>query len=72
MNRPSVRDVSKWNLVDGNDTAKVYTASGVHDGFFYKVTITGQRPKYFYGETAWSDAIRLANDSHRIEYSGGW
>lgn len=73
MRRPSVRDVSKWTFHEenSNQTAKVYVAD-IDYGFFYKVEVPGQRPKYFYGETAWQDARRYADDSHRIEYSGGW
>jgi hypothetical protein len=31
-------------------------------GCFYKVVITGSRPKYFYGETAYTDVARYVND----------
>ena len=73
MRRPSVRDVSKWTFHEenSNPTAKVYVAD-IDYGFFYKVEVAGQRPKYFYGETAWQDARRYAGDMHVIEYSGGW
>lgn len=35
---------------------------------FYKVVIEGSRPKYFFGETAWMDAQRLAID--KVGYQG--
>ena len=72
MRRPSVRDVGSWTLHENsNDTAKVYVAD-IEYGFFYKVEVPGKRPKYFYGETAWQDARRYADDNHRWSYSDGW
>ena len=69
MPRPSVRDVSKWTLHENsNDTAKVYVAD-IEYGFFYKVEVSGKRPAYFYGETAWQDARRYAEDQHIREYT---
>jgi hypothetical protein len=35
-------------------------ADGYYD--FYKLVIEGQRPKYFFGESAWMDVQRLAVD----------
>jgi hypothetical protein len=35
---------------------------------FYKLVIDGQRPKYFFGETAWMDVQRVAID--KVGYSG--
>jgi hypothetical protein len=46
--------------VDGNKDNDPY-------GFFLKVVMTGLRPKYFYGETAYSDAERYVADN-----GGGW
>ncbi len=69
MRRPSVRSVSKWTEHENsNETAKVYVAD-VEYGFFYKVEVTGKRPKYFYGETAWQDAKRYADDQHIRDYT---
>ena len=69
MRRPSVRAVSKWTPHENsNDTAKVYVAD-IEYGFFYKVEAPGKKPKYFYGETAWQDAKRYADDQHRWEYT---
>lgn len=69
MKRPSVRSVSKWTEHENsNETAKVYVAD-VEYGFFYKVEVPGQRPKYFYGETAWQDAKRYADDQHVWTYN---
>lgn len=69
MRRPSVRDVSKWTLDENsNDTAKVYVAD-IEYGFFYKVEVSGKRPAYFYGETAWQDAKRYADDQHIYDYT---
>jgi hypothetical protein len=35
---------------------------------FYKIIAEGERPKYFFGETAWMDVQRVAVD--KIGHSG--
>jgi hypothetical protein len=35
---------------------------------FYKIITEGERPKYFFGETAWMDAQRMAID--KVGYQG--
>lgn len=68
MKRPSVKDVSKWEQHENsNPTAKVYVAD-IDYGFFYKVEAPNKSPKYFYGETAWQDAKRYADDNHTWSY----
>jgi len=68
MKRPSVNDVSEWMLHENsNPTAQVFVAD-IDFGFFYCVKVTGKRPKYFYGETAWQDAERYADDCHSHRY----
>jgi hypothetical protein len=59
--KPSVSQVKKWeeNEFIGNSVAKVFVADIDED--FYKV-VGGGKTKYFYGETAWQDAQRLASD----------
>lgn len=59
--KPSVSQVKKWeeNEFIGNSVAKVFVAD--IDDDFYKV-VGGGKTKYFYGETAWQDAQRLASD----------
>lgn len=61
--KPKVGQVKKWieNEFIGNSVAKVYVADIDED--FYKV-VGGGKTKYFYGETAWQDAQRLAGDIH--------
>ena len=62
--KPSVSQVKEWveNEFIGNSAAKVYfaSASSCLDDDFYKV-VGGGKTKYFYGETAWQDAQRLAS-----------
>lgn len=61
--KPKVGQVKKWieNEFIGNSVAKVFVADIDED--FYKV-VGGGKTKYFYGETAWQDAQRLAGDIH--------
>ena len=63
--KPAVSQVKEWieNEFIGNSVAKVYfaSASWCLDDDFYKV-VGGKKTKYFYGETAWQDAQRLAGD----------
>jgi hypothetical protein len=63
--KPAVSQVKEWieNEFIGNSVAKVYfaSASSCLDDDFYKV-VGGGKTKYFYGETAWQDAQRLAGD----------
>lgn len=63
MRRPKVSQVNSWELHElSNEVAKVYVAD-IDYGFFYKVEVIGFKPKYFYGESAWQDASRHANDA---------
>ena len=59
--KPAVSQVKKWveNEFISNSAAKVFVADIDED--FYKVVGAG-KTKYFYGETAWQDAQRLASD----------
>lgn len=61
MSKPTVSQVKKWieNEFISNSAAKVFFAD--IDDCFFKVT-GGKKVKYFYGETAWSDAQRFASD----------
>lgn len=61
MRKPKVGEVKQWqeNPYIGNSFAKVYVAD--IDDCFLKVVGAG-KTKYFYGETAWQDAQRLAGD----------
>ena len=42
--------------------------SDEHADFYYKVTVPGQRPKYFWGETAHADMQRYAVDNISYAY----
>ena len=59
--KPKVSQVTKWVEVEfiSNSVAKVFVADNYDD--FWKV-VGGGKTKYFYGETAWQDAQRLAGD----------
>lgn len=59
--KPKVSQVKKWveDEFISNSAVKVFVAD--IDDCFLKV-VGGKKTKYFYGETAWQDAQRLASD----------
>jgi hypothetical protein len=63
--RPRVNDTT-WTRIFHYDTLQVLESDGYYD--FYKIITEGERPKYFFGETAWSDVQRVAID--KIGYQG--
>lgn len=62
MARPSVTAVSEWELVFQSDLVRVEVGTAEFPEDYWRVTPAGGKPKYFYGETAWSDARRMASD----------
>lgn len=59
MSKPKASTMT-WSLLWRNKQADVFAA--LEDDAYFKVAIFGQRPKYFYGETAWSDTQRYVAD----------
>ena len=55
-----------WHSLFADDNCKVYQDG--NDDIFFKVIIKGQRPKYFYNETAHSDVARYCSDELGIRY----
>jgi len=62
MARPSVTMVEDWELVFESDLVRVEVGSAEFPEDYWKVIPAGEKPKYFYGESAWSDAQRDAGD----------
>lgn len=62
MGKPSVSAVKGWETVFDSDLVRVEAGTAEFSGDYWKVTPAGDRPKYFYGESAWSDAQRCAAD----------
>jgi hypothetical protein len=62
MAKPSITLVKEWTFYDGNDYYEIYEGTAVFDGDYFKVVTGNGTTKYFYGETAWSDAERYAYD----------
>jgi hypothetical protein len=62
MAKPSVSMVKEWTIAYDSDLVVVENGTAVFSEDYWKVTLEGQRPKYFYGESAWSDAQRMASD----------
>lgn len=63
--KPSVKDTT-WTRIFHYDTVKVFQSDRYYD--FYKLVTENERPKYFFGETAWMDVQRLAVD--KVGFSG--
>ena len=63
MAKPSVTKVKDWYVCYDSDTVEVAVGTAVFDNDYWKVVnkVTGKK-KYFYGESAWSDSRREAND----------
>jgi hypothetical protein len=62
MGKPSVSAVKGWEVAYDSDLVRVEVGTAVFDEDYWKVIPAGEKPKYFYGESAWSDARRLASD----------
>lgn len=57
--KPSVSSTT-WKGIFHEKDIRVYEADRYYD--FYKVTAGSDRPKYFFGETAWMDTQRYVVD----------
>lgn len=68
MARPSVAAVKEWDCLYVSELVSVFVGTAVFDEDYWKVVPTNGKPKYFYGESAWSDARRFASD---IDF-GAW
>jgi hypothetical protein len=62
MAKPSVALVKAWYLEEETDYTELACGTAVFDGDYYRVRTRDGKAKYFYGETAWSDARRYAGD----------
>ena len=63
--RPRVNDTT-WTRIFHYHTLQVLEADGYYD--FYKIITEGERPKYFFGETAWMKVQNHAVD--KIGHNG--
>jgi hypothetical protein len=57
--KPSVSSTT-WTRIFHNGGVHVYEADKYYD--FYKVVPAGEKPKYFFGESAWMNTQRFAVD----------
>lgn len=62
MARPSVSMVKEWEIAYDSVLVVVECGTAVFNEDYWRVTPQGERSKYFYGESAWSDAQRMASD----------
>lgn len=58
--KPRVSEVSGWTRIFDHDNIEVYEADNYHN--YYKAIPKGERPKYFFGESAWMNTQRFAVD----------
>jgi len=69
LTKPKVSEVNKWELMpeESNRIVQVHYAD-IDDAFMrVKPMVKGYRIKYFYGENAWSYALRYASDIYSKE-----
>lgn len=57
--KPAVGSTT-WTRIFHNGGVRVYESDKYYN--FYKVEPAGERPKYFFGESAWMDTQRFAVD----------
>ena len=65
MRMPKVSG-AQWQALFTDENVKVF--QDANDDIFFKVVITGKKPKYFYNETVWSDVPRYCADEMGIKY----
>ena len=59
--KPLVSEVESWDRVFHQEGVYIYEASNYED--YFKCTVGSNRPKYFFGETAYMDVQRYALDN---------
>jgi hypothetical protein len=62
MAKPSVSLVKSWEIDDETDTYKIEVGTAVFSDDYFRVTLSNGKTKLFYGEMAWADAKRYAQD----------
>jgi len=63
MSKPSIKQVAQWFTVYDSDYVLVQKGT-VHfeDDYWMVQDRSSNKKRYLYGESAWSDAARLASD----------
>lgn len=70
MARPSVSSVGWWRLIYSSAEVEVRVGTAVFPQDYWLVLDKKtNKKKYFYGETAWSDARRFAGDLDFVAWS---
>ncbi len=69
MAKPSVKLVSEWETAYASELVIVSYGTAVFEQDYWRVkNLSNGKVQYFYGESAWSDARRIASD---IDF-GAW
>lgn len=68
MGKPSITTVKEWDTVYESELVTVYSGTAEFPEDYWKVVPAGGKPEYFYGESAWMNARRVAAD---IDF-GAW
>jgi hypothetical protein len=64
MAKPSVKLVKEWTVAYDSDLVTVSYGSAVFEQDYWKlVNKVTKKTTYFYGESAWSNARRIASDT---------
>jgi len=66
MSKKPLVSTAIWEKIFNADEVTIYKDSNPDNWEYYKVVITGERPKYFYGESAWSDYPRYVYDKGNL------
>lgn len=72
MAKPSIALVKAWEITDQTEYVQLAAGTAVYDYDYWRVTPRDGRPKYFYGETAWADSRRYADDLEWELAKGGF
>lgn len=72
MPKPSVSLVKVWEVTEQSDLVQLAAGTAVFEYDYWRVTPRNGRPKYFYGEMAWADSRRYADDLEYELSKGGF
>ena len=69
--KPKASEVT-WRTIFQSPEVKAEMAEGEYSALYYRITPTGGRPKFFWGELAWADSQRLTVDLAGFSALNAW